>query len=349
MPRTLVTGGAGFIGSHLVDRLIEQGRSVLVLDNLASGKREHLADAEKSGRLTFIQGSILDTEVTEAAIAGCDEVYHLAVECVRRSLGSPISNHHINATGTLHVLEAARLHGVRRFIYCSSSEVYGNASNGALSEDRTRPMPTTVYGGAKLAGEHYALAYWQTYGLPTVVVRPFNAFGPREHDTGDLAEVIPRFLIRVLNGTPPVIFGSGEQGRDFTYVSDTVRGLTEAARSEALIGDIVNIGHGRMISVSEVAEAIMRAAGRNDLDATYIEARPGEVHSLIADTTRAKEVLGYQAEIGFDDGLSRYVDWFKKAHPDPSRLMETALRNWRMPGDPSSASQGADVLHEKSA
>lgn len=349
MSKVLVTGGAGFIGSHLVDRLIGEGLDVVVLDNLASGKRHHLDEAGKSGRLRFIEGSILEPDAIDAAMAGCDEVYHLAVECVRRSLGDPVSNHHVNATGTLHVLEAARAHSVRRFVYCSSSEVYGNASRGLLSEDRTLPAPTTVYGAAKLTGEHYALAYWQTYGLPTVVVRPFNAFGPREHETGDLAEVIPRFLIRVLNGASPVIFGSGRQGRDFTFVSDTVRGLTLAAKSETLIGGIVNLGHGRLITIAEVAGAVMRAAGRNDLQTTYIEPRPGEVDSLIADTRRAEEVLGFKAEISFDDGLGRYVDWFRNTHADPSVLMEEAIRNWRMPDDSPSAVQADCLVREKPA
>ncbi len=349
MSNVLVTGGAGFIGSHLVDRLIGEGRDVVVLDNLASGKRHHLDDALQTGRLRFIEGSILDKEAVAAAMDGCDVVYHLAVECVRRSLGDPISNHHVNATGTLHVLEAARARGVQRFVYCSSSEVYGNASKGLLSENGTLPAPTTVYGAAKLTGEHYALAYWQTYGLPVVVVRPFNAFGPREHDTGDLAEVIPRFLIRVLNGAPPVIFGSGRQGRDFTYVSDTARGLALAAKSDALVGGIVNLGHGRLITISEVAGAVMRAAGRNDLQTTYIEPRPGEVDSLIADTRRAEEMLGFKPEVGFEDGLGRYVDWFRGTHADPSVLLEEEVRNWRLPDAGPSAAQGDALVREKPA
>ncbi len=180
--RALVTGGAGFIGSHLVDRLLDEGRAVTVLDDFSSGRRENLADAEKR-RVRVIEGSVLDPAAVERAVDGCDRVYHLAVQCVRRSLGSPMENHEINATGTLRMLEAARRFKVQRFIYCSSSEVYGNGGAELLTED-TLCAPVTVYGAAKLAGELYAKAYWQTYGMPTIVVRPFNAYGPRAHEFG---------------------------------------------------------------------------------------------------------------------------------------------------------------------
>ena len=189
----------------------------------------------------------------------------------------------------------------------------------------------TVYGAAKLAGEHYAQAYHQTYGLPVVVVRPFNAYGPREHERGDLAEVIPRFVIRLLNGLPPVIFGSGGNGRDFTYVTDTARGLVAAASCDALIGRVVNIACGRMITIRELAEAAARRCGRADLAPLHISPRPGDVIALRADTRRAREVLGFQAGIEFEDGLGRYVDWFRAHHNDPSALLEDELCNWRMP------------------
>jgi UDP-glucose 4-epimerase len=221
----LVTGGAGFIGSHLVDALVAAGEEVAVLDDFSTGEAANLEDAGVKGRLRLVQGSILDERVVGEAIEGCDRVFHLAVQCVRRSLGNPRESHDVNATGTLNVLEGARRAGVRRFIYCSSSEVYGNASSGLLNEEMTSCAPTTVYGGAKLAGEAYTEAYFHTYRMPTVVVRPFNAYGPRAHTRGDLAEVIPRFVIRALNGHAPVIFGDGSNGRDFTYVSDVARGL----------------------------------------------------------------------------------------------------------------------------
>ena len=246
--KVLITGGAGFIGSHLADRLMAEGCAVTVLDDFSSGRPENLAHADNR-QLRIIEGSVLDATAVERAIDGCDRVYHLAVQCVRRSLGNPIENHEVNATGTLRVLEAARRHRVRRFVYCSSSEVYGNCGVERLTEEALC-APVTVYGAAKLAGEHYTNAYWQTYGLPAIVVRPFNAYGPRAHESGDLAEVIPRFIIRILNNLPPVIFGGGDNGRDFTYVTDTARGIALAADCDALLGRTVNIARGKMITIA---------------------------------------------------------------------------------------------------
>lgn len=331
MPRVLITGGAGFIGSHLVDHLVAAGHAVTVLDDLSTGERRNLQAAEAAGDVRFIEGSILNSEAVSEAMDGCDWVFHLAVQCVRRCIGLPIDNHHINATGTLHVLEEARRRGVSRFVYCSSSEVYGNASDGLLDEDKTVPAPVTVYGGGKLVGEYYTLAYMQTYGLPVTVVRPFNAYGPREHDQGDLAEVIPRFVIRVLNGLPPVVFGSGEQGRDFTYVTEVARGLALAGFSDRMLGKVVNIARGEMISIRQVAEAVCRLCRRPDLRPMHIAPRPGDVNKLHAKVERARAELGYRAEISFEEGLARYIDWFSCAHPDPSTLLEDNPVNWRMP------------------
>ena len=263
--RVLITGGAGFIGSHLVDYFVSKSVSVTVLDDLSTGEAQNLDDATSQGDVRFVRGSILNEDALNTAIQGCNVVYHLAVECVRRSLGNPLSNHEINATGTLRVLETARTNGVQRFVYCSSSEVYGNTSNTALDEDTTVCRPVTVYGAAKLSGELYTLAYYQTYNLPCVIVRPFNAYGPRAHETGDLAEVIPRFIIRIINGLPPVIFGSGAQARDFTYVTDVARGIAVAGSSEQLIGKIVNIARGQAISIADVADYIARICQRPDL------------------------------------------------------------------------------------
>lgn len=331
MNRILVTGGAGFIGSHLVDRLIADGEQVTVLDDLSTGTRDNLQEADATGKLRIVEGSILDDGAIDTALDGCDRIYHLAVQCVRRSLSHPRENHDINATGTLNVLEAARSRNIARFIYCSSSEVYGNSSAGLLHEDTTPCRPVTVYGAAKLAGELYAEAYGQTYGVPVVIVRPFNAYGPRAHETGDLAEVVPRFVIRVLNGLPPVIFGDGQNGRDFTYVTEVARGLALAGSSDAMIGRRVNIAYGRMITVREVAETVIRECGRNDIAVQLGKPRPGDVNVLAANTGRASELLNYRAEIAFADGVRRYVDWFRARHPNPSVLLEPDIENWKMP------------------
>jgi len=327
----LVTGGAGFIGSHLTDALLARGCRVTVLDDLSSGERENLAAAEQTGRLRFVEGSVLDETALSAAMDGVACVFHLAVRCVRKSIGDPLDNHAVNATGTIATLEAARRARVRRFVYCSSSEVYGNCGGDRLHEDLTQCDPVTVYGAAKLAGEYYAKAYYQTYGLETIVVRPFNAYGPREHDRGDLAEVIPRFVIRVLNGLPPVVFGDGSNGRDFTYVTEIANGLVLAAQCDALLGRVANLAYGRMITVSGVADAVLRACGRTDLAPLNVDPRPGDVIALQADTTRAAELFGFRASIGFEDGLGRYVDWFRGRYPDPSMLLEDRLQNWELP------------------
>lgn len=329
--RILVTGGAGFIGSHLVDQLIAAGERVTVLDDFSIGKAENLYEANETGALRVVRGSILNERAIDDAMEDCDRVFHLAVQCVRRSLGNPRESHEVNATGTLNVLEAARRHAIQRLLYCSSSEVYGNSSSGLLHEDETPCRPVTVYGGAKLAGELYAEAYYQTYGLPTLVVRPFNAYGPRAHERGIRAEVIPRFVIRVLNGLSPVIFGDGSNARDFTYVTEVARGLALACASDRLVGRRVNIAYGRMVAISEVARTVMRVCGRNDLNSQTRAPRPGDVHVLHADTRRAKEVMGYRAEIVFEDGIHRYVDWFKARNPDPSLLLEEDVENWKLP------------------
>jgi UDP-glucose 4-epimerase len=329
----LVTGGAGFIGSHLVDRLVAENWSVTVLDDFSTGTLANLSEARSLGEVRVAEGSILNLRAVEEAMAGSDVVFHLAVQCVRRSLGEPLQNHDVNATGTLNVLEAARRRRVRRFVYCSSSEVYGNRGAGRLNEGTAVCEPATVYGAAKLAGEHYAKAYWQSYGLPTIVVRPFNSYGPREHTSGDLAEVIPRFVIRVLNGLPPVIFGTDENGRDFTYVTETARGIVLAVSCDALVGRAVNIAFGEMVTVSQVAQAIARLCGRPGLVPQFIEPRPGDIRVLRADTRLARETLGFAAEISLEEGLRRYIDWFRTVHPDPAALLEDEIRNWRLPPD----------------
>jgi UDP-glucose 4-epimerase len=328
--RSLVTGGAGFIGSHLVDQLLADGGSVTVLDDFSSGSRDNLAEASRRGDLRIVEGSVLDRAAIEDAMRGCGRVFHLAVQCVRRSLGKPIENHEVNATGTLLVLEEARRQRVERFIYCSSSEVYGNCGDVRLSEQASHCKPVTVYGAAKLAGEYYTSAYYQTYGLPALVVRPFNSYGAREHSQGDLAEVIPRFVIRVLNGRPPVIFGDGTNGRDFTYVTETARGIALAAQADALPGRTVNLAYGKMVTIREVAHAVARVCERPDLEPVFIEPRPGDVMALQADTTLARDLLGFTASIDFAEGLRRYVAWFREHHPDPASLLETEVRNWQL-------------------
>jgi UDP-glucose 4-epimerase len=329
--RVLVTGGAGFIGSHLVDTLLSAGHRVSILDDFSTGDVGNLEQAEPTGRLSVVRGSVLDACAVAEAMRGCRYVLHLAVQCVRRSLGNPFESHEVNATGALNVLEEARKQAVRRFLYCSSSEVYGNSSYELLDEDTTICRPLTVYGAAKLAGELYTDAYRQTYGLNTIVIRPFNAYGPRAPEVGTRAEVIPRFVIRAMNGLPPVIFGDGSNGRDFTYVTEIARGLMLAAFSNGPNERPINIAFGKMVTIREVAEAVLHAAGRNDLSIETHAERPGDVHRLNADTRRAERLLGFRAEVAFEDGLRKYVEWFRARHPDPSKLFEQNVENWSLP------------------
>jgi UDP-glucose 4-epimerase len=339
--RCLVTGGAGFIGSHLVDRLAADDWAVTVLDDFSTGVRANLREAQCRGEVRVVEGSILEPRAVEAAMAGSDAVFHLAVQCVRRSLGEPLQNHDVNATGTLRVLETARRQRVKRFVYCSSSEVYGNSTAGRLDEATTLCEPVTVYGAAKLAGEYYAKAYWQTYGLPTVIVRPFNAYGPREPMRGASGEVIPRFAIRVLNGLPPVIFGSGANGRDFTYVTEIAHALSLAAKCDALVGRAVNIAYGRVVEIRQLALMIARLCGRPDLDPLFIGPRPGDVRSLHADTRLAWEALGFAAETDLEEGLRRYLGWLRKSHPDTALLLEPEICNWHLPAGDGELSRTA--------
>jgi UDP-glucose 4-epimerase len=339
--RSLVTGGGGFIGSHLVDRLIAGGDAVTVLDDFSTGHRDKLAEVAASPRLRVVEGSVLDRAAVEFAMRDCNRVFHLAVQCVRRSLSRPLENHEINATGTLVVLEQARRQRVSRFLYCSSSEVYGNCGGERLAEETTMCAPMTVYGAAKLAGEYYTQAYQRTFGLPVTIVRPFNSYGPRAHHQGDLAEVIPRFVIRALNGKPPIIFGNGSNGRDFTYVTETVRGIVLAADSEAALGRNINIAFGKMVTVERIAEIICALSGHPELAPVYADPRPGDVHVLQADTQLASELIGFSAEIDVEPGLERYLDWFRNHHPKPELLLEAEAKNWEMPDDRPAAARAA--------
>jgi len=331
--RVLVTGGAGFIGSHLVDQLVDQKHCVTVLDDFSVGFESNLSDAKLLGDVRIVCGSVTDPEAVAAAYQGCDIVYHLATQCVRRSLTRPVESHDVNATGTIILLEEARRRGVRRFVYCSSSEVYGNASADRLLEDSTICCPMTAYGASKLAGELYTEAYLRTYHLPTTVVRPFNAYGPRAYQKGVRAEVLPRFVGRVLNGCSPIIFGDGTNARDFTYVSEVARGIILAGTTDSVIGHRVNIARGEPVSVNELARQVLAALSRNDLTVEYRHGRPGDVAYLHADTSKANRMLRYFAEINLNEGVRKYIEWVRVTYPDPAELLEDKIENWVLGND----------------
>ncbi len=321
----LVTGGGGFIGSHLVEALVEAGAAVTVLDDFSSGRRENLASVE--GKVRTIAGDLCEQGVMARALRGSEMVLHLATRCVRLSFSNPVEVHRVNCEGTYQLLLGAVEQKVRRFVYVSSSEVYGSAVAVPMREDH--PLePTTVYGATKLAGEFFAKAMARSFGLETVVVRPFNTYGPRAHFEGVYGEVIPRFTVRLLNGKRPIIFGDGFQTRDFTYVSDTVRGILLAAAGPPGTGQPVNIARGEEISIKRLA-ALLAQRIDPSLEAEHAPPRPADVRRHLADVGLARASLGFQAEVGIEEGLSRYVEWFRQAYPDPSAcLAHDVVRNW---------------------
>lgn len=323
MSRALVTGGAGFIGSALCRRLTAT-YDVAVIDDLSSGRVENLDGVD----LEFAEGSILDKELIGELMGEVDVVFHLACRGVRHSIHQPSTNHEVNATGTLNLLEAARKAGVQRFVYTSTSEVYGTAVRTPM--DETHPtFPHTVYGGAKLAGEAYTRAYHRTYGLATTVIRPFNSFGPRSHHEGDSGEVIPKFIVRAKNGLPPVIFGDGTQTRDFTYVEDTAEGIALAAENDALTGETINLGSGSEITINALAQVVITALGRNDLSPIFDEPRPGDILRLVADSDLAHTTLGWKPTTSVEEGVRRLLKWHDEVGTDwEAALSEDNVHNW---------------------
>lgn len=327
--KILVTGGAGFIGSNLVDALAaRETDEIIVADDFSSGKRENVAQHASNPRVRVAELDIRNKDAVRAIMRGVDAVYHLAVQCVRVSIRDPYLVHDVNATGTLHLLTAALDENIKRFVYCSSSEVYGTATRVPMDEEHP-PVPTTPYGASKLAGEVYARSFFLTYGLPVTVVRPFNTYGPREHFEGPYGEVIPKFVVRALNDAPLVIFGDGTQTRDFTEVSDTVRGLCMAGECDALVGDVVNIARGQEVSVATLAQIVLDTLPESKSVIEHQAPRPGDVLRHYADITKARRVLGFEPRSALREGVKRYVDWLRRSEFDPrAMLRQEKLRNW---------------------
>lgn len=334
--KALVTGGAGFIGSELARQLVERSIEVVVVDNLVNGRRENLTDLASS--VTLAVEDVRNHARMAELLRGCDVVYHLACLGVRHSIHSPQENHDVNATATLGLLAAARAARIGRFVYVSTSEVYGTARTVPMTEQHPT-LPLTVYGASKLAGESYARAYFSTYGFPTVVVRPFNAFGPRSHHEGDSGEVIPRFLLRCLAGRPMIVFGDGTQTRDFTFVSDTARGILLAGVTAGIEGQTINLGQGSEISINDLAVAIRHAAGRPDARIVHDRPRPGDVLRLYADAALARTLLGFRPSVGMEEGLARLRQWYESLDVAPEQLLEREIQyNWEPAGERSDAS-----------
>ncbi len=310
MSSYLVTGGAGFIGSHIATALVERGDRVRILDNLDTGKRrnlEHIAN-----KLEVVEGSLTDRSVVDRAIQGVKVVYHqAALASVPRSVAQPLDTNAACVTGTVNILEAARQNGVRRVVYAGSSSAYGERPEPVKREDLL-PAPISPYAAAKLAAEYYCQAFTATYGLETVVLRYFNVFGPRQDPQGAYAAVIPKFIVEMLAGRPPVIFGDGKQSRDFVYVGDVVRANLLAAESKKAVGRVMNVASGRAWNLLDVVTSINHVLG-TDIKPKLAEPRVGDVRDSLADISLARELLGYEPTISFDEGLRRTIDGFKNA------------------------------------
>jgi nucleoside-diphosphate-sugar epimerase len=308
--KALVTGGAGFIGSHLVRGLLERGYSVSVMDSFATGRRENLREIGHDIRL--IEGDLRDLETCKEACAGVDVVFHLgALGSVPRSIDNPLMSNAVNVEGTLNILVAAREAGVRRLVFSSSSSVYGDTP--VLPKHEGMPFsPRSPYAVTKVAGEEYCKAFYRTYGMETVCLRYFNVFGPRQDPNSQYAAVIPKFVAALQSGRRPVIFGDGMQSRDFTHVSNVVRANILAAGAPDEAGEVFNIACSEQVSVLHVLKSIAKALGK-PADPEFLPARAGDVKHSLADIRLACEKLGYRPEILFEEGLASTIQWYEAA------------------------------------
>ena len=317
MTKYLVTGGAGFIGSHIVDALVARGAQDVVLDDLSSGNLENLQ--QSASAIEFQQGSILDSELLSELLADVDIIFHqAAMVSVPRSLAEPTLTHQINATGTLTVLEAARKANVRRLIYAGSSSCYGNTTEKVQSELHAS-APISPYGAAKLAGEQYCHAFYRSYGLETVTLRYFNVFGPRQDPASPYSAVIPLFITAMLRGETPTIFGDGMQSRDFTYIENVVHGNLLAADIEIISGEPINMANGESTSLLDVVALINKHLSPDQqtseafepIEPMFAAARKGDILHSRADIERAMSQLQYESQVDFPTGIAKTVEYYR--------------------------------------
>lgn len=308
MTAYLVTGGAGFIGSHLATALVERGDEVRVLDNFSTGFRrnlDHLGD-----RIELIEADVTDAYKVRSACEGVDVVFHqAALASVPRSVAAPLDTNSACVTGTVTVLDAARQAGVRRVVYAASSSAYGDQPFVSKRETDL-PAPLSPYAAAKLAGELYCQAFYATYGLETVAIRYFNVFGPRQDPKSEYSAVIPIFVTSMLAGKRPTVFGDGHQSRDFTYIDNVVEGNLAAAESESAVGHTINVACGSQFTLLDLIASINRVLGTK-IEPVFADERPGDVRESLADITLARTLLHYEPSVGFDEGLRRSIDYYK--------------------------------------
>jgi nucleoside-diphosphate-sugar epimerase len=308
MAKYLVTGGAGFIGSHIVEALVERGDAVRVLDNLTTGKQENLEAV--AGRFEFVEGDIRDPETCARAVKDMDHVLHeAALASVVRSVEDPLLTNAINVTGTLNLLLAARDAGVKSIVLASSSAVYGDDPAMPKVEGR-EGRPLSPYAVSKFVDEKYAQAFHALYGMNTVALRYFNVFGPRQDPFSHYAAVIPLFITKILRGERPIVYGDGEQSRDFIFVENVVRANIEAAGSAASAGEVLNVASGDGLTVNGLLVAVNEILGTR-LEAIHADARPGDIRHSTADVSKSRRVLGFEPPVSFLDGLRETAAWYK--------------------------------------
>ncbi len=306
--RYLVTGGAGFIGSHTVDELVRRGHQVVVLDDFSAGKEENLSQA--AGKTKLIRGSITDLDTVRSACREVDYVLHLAARTsVPRSVKDPLETNRINVDGTLNMLVAARDAKVRRVVFAASSSAYGETP--ALPKVETMmPTPISPYGVSKFVGEMYAQVFGRVYGLENVSLRYFNVFGPRQDPSSPYSGVLSRFITAVLDGAAPVVFGDGEQSRDFTYVDDVVDANLLTCEAPGVSGMVFNVGTGGRFTLNQTLKLLEKISG-TPIRAKYDPPREGDIRHSQADIELARKLLGYQPRVGFEEGLRRTWDWYR--------------------------------------
>ena len=310
MARYLVTGGAGFIGSNIAEKLVEMGEEVVVFDNLSTGHEGNIEHFRQG--IKFVKGDIRSASEVRDALDGVDHVLHqAALASVPRSIDDPVLVNEVNVGGTLTVLEESRHAGVKSLVYAASSSAYGDSEVLPKREDML-PEPLSPYAISKLVGEHYCSVYSKVYGLPTVSIRYFNVFGPRQDPASQYAAVIPIFVTHLLEGKSPTIYGDGEQSRDFTYVGNVVRANIIAARWEQAAGQVINVACGGRFTLNELYQMLCELTGVS-IDPVYAETRPGDVKHSHADISMAEKLLGYSVETGLEEGLKRTVEWYKQS------------------------------------
>lgn len=307
--RILVTGGAGFIGSNLTRYLSETQNHVTILDDLSTGRKENIEDLLNKNKIEFVEGSITDLDLLQDTFQNIEYIFHeAALPSVPRSIKDPLTTNQVNINGTLNVLLAAKDQGVKKVIYASSSSVYGDTPTLPKLETMT-PHPLSPYAITKLTAEYYCQVFTDVFHLPTVALRYFNVYGPRQDPSSQYAAVIPKFITSIMNNQSPIIYDDGEQTRDFTYIADVIQANILAAESNAT--GVFNAAGGKQITINELANTIMKICGTT-IEKTYTESRPGDIKHSHADSSKAHNTFGFTLQYDIEKGLKETIEWYQK-------------------------------------